>query len=202
MHKALFGEGPAHNALCHPGGPCAQRFVSWDGVCVTPCVAQRLVSPRGGRCTTPCVTGCAQRLVSPGGGACAQGLVSQRGRGVCLWLSGSSNGLLTCQSWAQIPGGPCAQRLVSLGGVCATPCDVQRLVSPRGGRCTTPCVRGCLCTTPCVTAGGPAHNALCRATPCVTEGGSVHNALCHVGGGAQRGPCVAQRLVSPGPGWI
>ena len=57
VHKALFGEGPAHNALCHPGGPCAQHGV---------------VSPRGGRCTTLCVIGdaCAQRLVSPGGGLC------------------------------------------------------------------------------------------------------------------------------------
>ena len=48
--------GPVRNALCHRGG-C---------LCTTPCVAQRLVSPRGRPCTTPCVTegACAQRLVS------------------------------------------------------------------------------------------------------------------------------------------
>ena len=212
------------------GGPCAQRLVSPGGalrttLCVmggrvrnalcraTPCVTEggpvhNALCHRGCLCTTPCVTGGGpvhNALCHSGGGACACGLVS-----------GSSNGLLTCQSWAQIPGEPCARRLVSLGGVCATPCDAQRLggagarrlvsgaacarrlVSPGGGLCTT---RRALRTTPCVTAEGPAHNALCRATPCVTEGGPVHNALCHRGC-LCTAPCVtggrlpAQRFVS------
>ena len=196
MHKALFGEGPAHNALCHPGGPCAQRFVSWDGVCVTPCVAQRLVSPRGGRCTTPCVTGCAQRLVSPGGGpvhkalchsgggACACGLVvratdflpvshglkSQGGpvhNALCHW-GACAQRLVMCNALCH-RGGAGAQRLVS-GAACA-----RRLVSQRGALRTTPCVaqrlvspRGGLCTTLCVTLAGGRNAGLVS-----------RNALCH-----------------------
>ena len=64
MHKALFGEGPAHNALCHPGGPCAQRFVSrWRGGPVLNALcyreggcAQRVCDAALCR-ATPCVTG-------------------------------------------------------------------------------------------------------------------------------------------------
>ena len=177
-------------------------------VCATHCVtraacAQRVVCVAGGPC--------AQRLVSLGGPvrkalchreACAQRRVSQRGRGVCLWLRGESNGLLTCQSWAQIPG----------GALCTTPCVT------RGGQCATPCVNEGKACAQCLVlfGGGPAHNASCHAQRLVSPGGHTppydtrrcaqrlvsRNALCHRGGGRCTTPCVtggacARRLVSP-----
>ena len=105
VHKALFGEGPAHNALCHPGGRVRNALCR-----ATPCVTE------GGRCTTLCVTGdaCAQRLVSPGRGLCTPpcvmaGPVAQRV---------VSRGRVCAQrvvSWCDTTGWVCAQRVVSRG---------------------------------------------------------------------------------------
>ena len=159
---------PVHNALCHRGGgrcttPCVTEGAPGgflhSALChragaalpTTPCVT------RGALCITPCVTARpgSQRLVSPGG-ACAQRLVSQRGRGVCLWLSGSSNELLPCQSWAQIPG----------EALCTTPC-----VTAGGAAHNALCHRGCLRATPCVIGGGPCAQRLMspRGDLCTTR---------------------------------
>ena len=205
VRNALCG---VHNALCHLGGPCAQRLVSPGGGSVRNAWgAQRLVSLEG-----PLRKALCHRE------ACAQRLVSQRGRGVCLWLSGESNGLLTCQSWAQIPGGalcttPCVGGGPVRNALCrATPCVAQRLVALGGGAQGLVSQRG-LCATPCVTAGAgrvPVAWWLEQRTSYLSvmgsnpRGGPVHNALCQ-GGGLCTTPCVtggacAQRLVLPGGG--
>ena len=95
--------------------------------------------------------------------------------------------------------------LCYLGGPCA-----QRLVSPGGALRTTPCVIGGVCATPCVaqrlvTDGGPVHNALCPRVPVhnAFTGGGLCTTPC-VGACAQRlvlmGGACAQRLASPDRG--
>ena len=198
VRNALCG---VHNALCHLGGPCAQRLVSPGGVlCTTPCVhgvgVHNALCHWKGLCARPCVTERPVRnaLCHSGGGACACGLVVR------------ATDFLPVSHGLKSQGGPCAQRLVSGGGpvrnaLCrATPCVAQRLVAPGGGAQGLVSQRG-LCATPCVTAGAgrvpvawwvEATDFLPVSHGLKSQGGPVHNALCQ-GGGLCATPCVTEK---------
>ena len=208
-----------HNALCHGGGSVRNAcFVSGRGGRVHKAFfGESPLSPRGGRCTMPCVTeggAGAQRLVSP----------SRHCRGFL-------HSALCHRAGAALPTTPCVTR----GALCTTPCVTarpgsQRLVSPGGpvrnalchsggGACACglvaratnffpashglksqarPCAQrlvslqgGRPCTTPCVTGGACAQRLVSSGGgPCAQRLMSPRGDLCTT-------RCVAQRLVSP-----
>ena len=144
VHNACGG------ALCH-GGACAQRLI-WGKPC-----AQRLVSPGGALRRTPCVMGGRVRNALCRATPCVTegGPVHNALCHLCTTPRVTGGGACACGLVVRATDFlPVSHGLKSQGGACA-----QRLVSPRGGLCTTPCV-----ATPCVAEGGPC------TTPCVAGG--------------------------------
>ena len=174
------------NALCHGGGSVRNAcFVSRRGGRVHKAFfGESPLSPRGGRCTMPCVTE---------GGPVHNALCHRGGTG-----GGFLHSALCHRAGAArlvSPEGPCAQRLVSRRG------PVHNALCHRGGP-----VRNALCHS----GGGacacglvaratnffPAsHGLKSQARPCAQRlvsprGGAVHNALCHRRGCLRTTPCV------------
>ena len=204
VRNALCRGGESvHNALCHGGGSVRNAcFVSRRGGRVHKAFfGESPLSPRGGRCTMPCVTE---------GGPVHNALCHRGG-------TGGGFGTAPCVTEQ---GRPCPQRLVSPEGPCA-----QRLVSRRGPVHNALCHRGGPVRNALCHSGGGAcacglvaratnffpasHGLKSQARPCAQrlvspQGGGRAQRLVSPQGGAcaQRlvssrgGPC-AQRLMSP-----